>query len=734
MEWNSKKIKAFRKKLGLTQGQFGALLGISHVLISYWERDESPLSKISQIALTYLAEKEGISEKELEEMDVEEKLFIRSESQTRWGKEKIKAFRGKLDLNQTEFASRLGRDASTVSKWESEEASPGKESRMALKELAEKFSIDLDKFLEETRFRSTSHDVKSEGHDNPKGTLRNASPDSHSSASRDGTNRAFESKAQEEIDPKSSSNIDLTGEPQDEVGGCSLQSEGKTFSSSDPKGEPSIDDSSGKFVSVPPADEGNDSNAEEETSSDNDSSKDTDTDDDTDTDLTSDCDDSSKEEESSKWVGKSGFSERKGRQSDTPSSGTFNKGGANFTSSPSAKSANYNARLRLRGRLTHDFLPEPNIRIVGAGIDILHMSFYVDINDKLLSRLSFAKAEAKSLAFSGGKAEIPISLGEKTFTIKSYAHRLYPYILENGDMWLQVAEENTDSYPNVYVQMNSLYILETGADEAHLDVRSFISDNFGEITKEVVSEVEMYVDVAGEKVYQGDVDKFVSRAGNRRFHRVYEEFTGFSFGSGDIQAKVYNKKEEIKKSHKEYMYSIWDGVSEDEEVWRIEFSLERRALKGWGVEDYDSFKALSGDIWKYLTEKWLSMRELDNENTTRRSLTELWEEVCSARDFFGKVTGAFRNNKRIVELEHYIPQIKGCYTSFGAVLYKLGHDVGTQKQRVRELVAARMDEQSAKSQILAKGLAVDDLTSEDIEIFSSQEFEQEVLRKAINCE
>jgi DNA-binding transcriptional regulator YiaG len=687
MEWNKERIRAYRKKLGLTQDQFASLLGTSQKIISDWETGKQTPCGMSQKFLTLLVSKD--IKKDIEEIKSKE------QKESPLSGDAIRAFREKLSLSQTEFAEKLGRDHSTVSYWESKEISPSKRSRKALKELAEKFSIDLSKLLEETRYRSTSHDVKSEGNDNPKGTLRNASPDSHSSASRDGTNRAFESlglsakrtetKAQEEIDPKSSSNLDLTGEPQDPSRSLSLN----------------------EVKDLP---EGNDSNAEEEASNFFDSSKDTDTDDDTDTGEKRDCDDLSFEEESSNT-----------NENDTDSSETFNKGGANFTSSPSAIS------------LTHDFLPEPNIRIVGAGIDILHMSFYVDINDKLLSRLSFAKAEAKSLASSGGKAEIPISLGEKTFTIKSYAHRLYPYILENGDMWLQVAEENKDSYPNVYVQMNSLYILETGADEAHLDVRSFISDNFGEITKEVVSEVEMYVDVAGEKVYQGDVDKFVSRAVNLRFYQEYGEFTGFGLGKGDIQAKVYNKKAEIKKSHKEYMYSIWDGVSKDEEVWRIEFSLSRRALKGWDVEDYDSFKALSGDIWKYLTEEWLSMREQDNENTTRRTLTELWEEVCSARDFFGKVTGAIRNNKRISEITQHISQISGLQTSISALLSKLGHDV--DKQRVRKLVAARMDEQLAKKRILAKGLDYSkDLTSEEIERLSSQEFAQESYRKAVNCE
>ena len=723
MEWNKEEIREFRKKLSLTQYQFAELLGTSQDIISNWETGKRNPSGPSQKALSLIA---GVADVE---RDIE-KIKSKEQKESPLSGDAIRAFREKLSLSQTEFAEKLGRDHSTVSYWESKEISPSKRSRKALKELAEKFSIDLSKLLEETLVgastpfafhnHSTSHDVKSEGL-NEKDTFRPASPDSHSSASRDGINCAIESIAQEEIDPT----IDLTGE----------QGEGKTSSSNDPKGEPSIDDS----------------NASEETSNFFDSSKDTDTDD------TEDCNDSSK------WVGKSGFSipsggksvggdaysiqadegvglsaegvsksrgdKRKGLKeeesskteyTDTNTSSTSNRGGANFTSSPSVKS----------GRLTHGFLPEPNIRIVGSGIDRLYLGFYAEVNEKLLNTLEAAKAEASNSSFG----EALISIGENTFTIEQHSKDRYRYLLSNGDMGLQVAKGDASSYPNVYVDMKSLYILETSVDSAVNEVRSFVSSNFGSILREKVSRVEMYVDVAGEKVYLQDVDKFVSRASILSFYREHGEFTGFALGKGDIRAKVYNKKAEIKKSHKEYMYSIWDGVSEDEEVWRIEFSLERRALKGWGVEDYDSFKAFSGDIWKYLTEDWLSMRELDNENTTRRSLTELWEEVCSARDFFGKVTGALRNNKRISSIEQYISQMGGLQTSMGAVLYKLGHDVGKQKQRVRKLAAARIDERSAKRRILAKGLAVDDLTSEEIEIFSSQEFEQEVLRKAVNCE
>ena len=191
-----------------------------------------------------------------------------------------------------------------------------------------------------------------------------------------------------------------------------------------------------------------------------------------------------------------------------------------------------------------------------------------------------------------------------------------------------------------------------------------------------------------------------------------------------IRAKIYNKTEEIKKSHKEYMYSIWDGVEKGEEVWRIEFEFDRKLLRGFGVESFESFFLVAGDIWKYLTEDWLSQRERDSENQTRRTPSLLWEVVQSVREFFGKITGAVRKNKLIGEIEHSISQIRGCHTSIGARLYKLGHDVS--KKRVRSFVEAKVDEQ------LAGIDGENDLTSEEIDALSDIGFAQEVYRKAVN--
>jgi DNA-binding transcriptional regulator YiaG len=67
MEWDKEKIKAFRKKLNLTQLQLAELLETSQVLISYWETGRRHPCGISQAALTYLAEVKGVKKEYLVE-------------------------------------------------------------------------------------------------------------------------------------------------------------------------------------------------------------------------------------------------------------------------------------------------------------------------------------------------------------------------------------------------------------------------------------------------------------------------------------------------------------------------------------------------------------------------------------------------------------------------------------------------------------------------------------------
>ena len=138
MEWDKEKIKALRKKFNLTQQQFAELLGTSRVLISYWETGKGNPAPISQNFLSLIAG----------EISVEE-IKEKKQKEQKYNKDTIKAFREKLGLNKTQFASLLSLDTSTVSYWESGEKNPGPKSQKALKSLAEKKGVDLEYLVEE---------------------------------------------------------------------------------------------------------------------------------------------------------------------------------------------------------------------------------------------------------------------------------------------------------------------------------------------------------------------------------------------------------------------------------------------------------------------------------------------------------------------------------------------------------------------------------------------------------
>jgi len=65
MEWDEELIKRFRKKLKLSQKQFADLIDAPQPLISQWETGKRNPSRISQKALTFLAEKEDVNLEEL---------------------------------------------------------------------------------------------------------------------------------------------------------------------------------------------------------------------------------------------------------------------------------------------------------------------------------------------------------------------------------------------------------------------------------------------------------------------------------------------------------------------------------------------------------------------------------------------------------------------------------------------------------------------------------------------
>lgn len=120
----------------------------------------------------------------------------------------------------------------------------------------------------------------------------------------------------------------------------------------------------------------------------------------------------------------------------------------------------------------------------------------------------------------------------------------------------------------------------------------------GHIQKVKVTRVDLYSDVVlPESCWLPELkDYFVTRACLSSLYFQGHIFSGFSFGRGQISARLYDKPLEIKKSHKLWMYKKWgiDKVLSGFRIIRVEFQLRRTAIKGLGISalllrDYMAF-------------------------------------------------------------------------------------------------------------------------------------------------
>ncbi len=75
-----------------------------------------------------------------------------------------------------------------------------------------------------------------------------------------------------------------------------------------------------------------------------------------------------------------------------------------------------------------------------------------------------------------------------------------------------------------------------------------------------------------------DLDRFVSfsrrRRGFQENQQVYmtgARLTGFTFGKGDLVARIYDKTVEIQRRGVSWLPDLWGKDGDDRSVWRLEF-------------------------------------------------------------------------------------------------------------------------------------------------------------------
>ena len=278
------------------------------------------------------------------------------------------------------------------------------------------------------------------------------------------------------------------------------------------------------------------------------------------------------------------------------------------------------------------------VNILRIGIDSLYLSYYGEISPEIDLELGLKKLLAQSRnAKDQAQAQWPVN--GHIFEVSDKGQRVegqggFAYILQDNAFRICLSSSSSRSLPLAYVQVSSEYLAHVGP-EAAVQALTEIIATFGEAENvPTVSRVDLFADFQSN----ADMESFkreawVTRAGSINTYSVKGQFTGYTIGvGGPIASRLYNKTLEILKSHKTYLFDLWQraGSDPDRHVWRQEFQIKREILNQLGIRSFEGLIRSQGGIWGYAAQTWLRLAIPQDADTNRArwATHPLWERLA----------------------------------------------------------------------------------------------------------
>lgn len=317
------------------------------------------------------------------------------------------------------------------------------------------------------------------------------------------------------------------------------------------------------------------------------------------------------------------------------------------------------------------------LKNLNKGIDTLVIGYKIrKLKDQtLLQQLSDAKQMTNKTVFDSHQKEINIH--GISFVVHAKGVQGYDYVLQNGDTLVNMARQfySGKYYPEIRVSFRSNYLWRESPITAFNQVTKWIK-SFAVIEDHIISRVDICSDLS-MKIPEINLNKqLVTYARKKTIHYAKYHYgiktTGYSFGIGRLNARIYDKIEELRQSNKDWFKPIWSkqGWQPGQPVTRIEFELTRDILR-YCQPSIKNFKDLIkniDNIWNYLTFKWLRIVPITGDsNRRRRPPIDYWK---TAQDAFSKTY--FKRPLSIVEdtntkYNQLLKQSLGCIKTLCAI-------------------------------------------------------------------
>ncbi|MCR8963938.1 replication initiation factor [Brevibacillus halotolerans] len=312
--------------------------------------------------------------------------------------------------------------------------------------------------------------------------------------------------------------------------------------------------------------------------------------------------------------------------------------------------------------------------LILKGIDTLE--FGLDVEDYLPtfnSYLDYFKKLKEAAQTSG--VEQTLTIGNLTLTVHRTGIPFYAYKLTCNDFSICFMDKEMKGNSPIFVRLMSSFLWSYGYKQAYYNFLEWFLCFQPNLSGIRLSRSDICVDLDEASFKQCDSKGVVKRARRQIEHFVngeYKEgrkFSGFTIGGGGpILARIYNKSLEVKKSQKLWFQDIWreNGWNESKEVWRVEFQIRREALKEFSIHSANELFDNEDQLWAYLTEEWLTIKQPTKDNVSRWKIKRKWKLVQTAGMNY-KPSPLIRERVKKANLKQLLDQAAGLMLSVAAL-------------------------------------------------------------------
>jgi hypothetical protein len=325
------------------------------------------------------------------------------------------------------------------------------------------------------------------------------------------------------------------------------------------------------------------------------------------------------------------------------------------------------------------------VRVLLAGPDTLYFSCDMPISEAMRDRLNEEKTTAQALA-DERRAHCPEWLGARM--CPQGAKGGYAFLIETEDFSVKLLGERIQNRPSVYLEMRS-YALHTHSEGPQGACRAALAwvreklyaDQPSKLVNDAISfeaaklsRADVHIDYQGGyapslSTVSDELRCFI-RPGKTKGALYFQGSrpTGYAFGKGHVQARLYNKTlETTEKANDGYaallLANNGEAYNPELDVWRLEFQLRREGAKGFKLyappeeEDDEAeieaelaaeelqhigtlprFFARMNELMLFLTQHWL--RLVEDTGSANRSRWRTHPTWLALREQFATVAQA----------------------------------------------------------------------------------------------